>query len=108
MLYESAATRMQQNVYLITGLFYVDVNNTNILRSSCKVTDCFSNFNQIWIFQTDFNKSIRYKYHKIPPSGSRADICGGTGGYDEAKRPYTKAPKILYESFLLKFYMAIF
>jgi hypothetical protein len=63
------------------------------------VTDCFSDFNKIWIFQTDFNKIIPYKYHKIPSSGCRADVCGGTGRYDDAKRPYTKAPKILYGNF---------
>jgi len=33
--------RMQQSVYLFIERFYVDVNNTNVLRSSCKVTDCF-------------------------------------------------------------------
>ena len=88
---------------LITERFYVSVNKTNVLRSSRKVTGCFSNFNQIRIFQTGFNKSIRYKYHKIPSRSRPADICGGTGGYDEAKRPYTKAPKILYESFPVEF-----
>jgi len=94
--------RMQQSVYLITELFYVYVNNTNVMRSSCKVTDCFSDFNQIWIFQTDFSKSIRYKCKKIPPIVSRADTCGGTGGYDEAQRPSTKAPNLSYESFPAK------
>jgi hypothetical protein len=94
-----AAMRTQQSVYFVTERFYVAVNNTNVLRSSCKVTDCFSDFNKIWISQTDFNKSIPHKYHKIPSTGCRADVCGGTDGYDDAKRPYTKAPKILYERF---------
>jgi hypothetical protein len=49
----------------------------NVHRSSCKVPLLLSDFNQNWIFSTDFQK-ILYQIYENPSSGSGVGPCGRT------------------------------
>jgi len=51
------------------------VKNTH--TSSCKVPSFFSNFNETWIFVTDFKKNYaNIDFHENPSSGSRVVLRG--------------------------------
>ena len=66
-----------------------------LIRSPCKVPD----FNQIWIWSTDFMRVPDIKFHGNPFSGRRADACGQMDGRDEGNRllffrKYANSPKM--------------
>ena len=53
-----------------------------LIRSPCKVPD----FNQIWIWSTDFMKVPDIKFHGNPSSGRRADAHGQMDRRDKGNR----------------------
>jgi hypothetical protein len=57
----------------------VDNNETNLgLHEKCTIF--LTDFNQIWSFVSDFNKSLQYQMSRQQSSGNRADIWGQTDG----------------------------
>ena len=43
----------------------------------------FSDFNETWIFSTNFRKNVNIKFHQNPFSGSQAVSCGQTDGWTD-------------------------
>jgi len=53
-----------------------------------------SDFNEKWIFLTEFPKILKYKFYENPSSGIRAVPCGRAGGrmdrHDEANSRFSQ------------------
>ena len=63
--------------FLILRIIERDIN-TNVRRFSCKHPSLLPNFNEIWIFSTDFQIYSNIKFHENSSSGSRVVPRGRT------------------------------
>ena len=55
---------------MVLRIFYMAVKNVKLPKFSSKGFDIFfGDFNQIWIFSTDFSKSVMSNYIQICPVG---------------------------------------
>jgi hypothetical protein len=61
----------------------------NVYGSSCKMCIFLSNFNETWIFCTDFRRMLKYQLHDNPSSGSRVVPCGRTDRQDAANSQFS-------------------
>jgi hypothetical protein len=75
--------------FLILRRIQIDII-TNVHRSSCAYPIFLLDFNETWIFRTDFSKYIQTKFNENVFSGSRVFPCGRRDRHDETNNSFSQ------------------
>jgi hypothetical protein len=89
-------------IFSTTFIWTISHSRKKSARKIYKCKEVLSDFNENWIFSTNFWKNLNIRFHKNPSSGSRDVSCGWTDGRTKAEtdkklivafRNFANAPK---------------